>query len=339
MNEITKVEPASELRRIPLAVIKIDPTIQQRVNGTSEDVVGDYARAMRDGDEFPPPTVFTNDGITYRLADGFHRMAAYRRACPDVQEIQCEIRPGGLEDAVLFACGANASHGLRRTNEDKRKAVRALLRSEKWAHWSDREIARQCRVSHGFVSKLRGEHLETFPDAGGLEDQLERTPPVPEATATVPPAVAPRTFIRSGKASNMRTDRINRGRAAGSRRKNADGTPALNSLTWAMATKQEREKFVDGVGWREFAEAFNAVLPGIKLLDRAWQAAGPAERRAFAEERHDEIGSLSKPPEPAIASNRSANAMPAKDDDPLAIPTFLKRGHPDSADGGKSTPS
>jgi hypothetical protein len=81
---------------------------------------------MRDGEEFPPPTVFTIDGITYRLADGFHRMAAYRRAHPDVQEIQCEVRTGDLEDAVLFACGANASHGLPRSNSDKRKAVQAL---------------------------------------------------------------------------------------------------------------------------------------------------------------------------------------------------------------------
>jgi hypothetical protein len=73
-----QVEPASELRRIALAAIKIDPAIQQRVAGTSHQVVEEYAQAMRDGDAFPPPIVFSTDGVTYHLADGFHRVAAHR---------------------------------------------------------------------------------------------------------------------------------------------------------------------------------------------------------------------------------------------------------------------
>jgi hypothetical protein len=40
-------------------------------------------------------------------------------------------------------------------DEDKRKAVRTLLRDEQWRRWSDREIARRCAVDNSFVTRLR----------------------------------------------------------------------------------------------------------------------------------------------------------------------------------------
>jgi len=36
---------------------------------------------------------------------------------------------------------------VRVTNDDKRMAVSRMLSDEEWAKWSDREIARKCRVS------------------------------------------------------------------------------------------------------------------------------------------------------------------------------------------------
>lgn len=59
--------------------------------------------------------------------------------------------------AVLYACGANAAHGLRRTNADKRRAVLTLLEDGEWAKLSDEEIARRCAVSRPFVGGLRPE--------------------------------------------------------------------------------------------------------------------------------------------------------------------------------------
>lgn len=58
-------------------------------------------------------------------------------------------------DAILFSAGANAAHGMRRTNEDKRRAVLTLLNDPEWAGWSDREIARRCHVGHPLVAQLR----------------------------------------------------------------------------------------------------------------------------------------------------------------------------------------
>jgi hypothetical protein len=47
------------------------------------------------------------------------------------------------------------AHDLRRTNEDKRRAVLTLLQDEEWTQWSDREIARRCGVSHQMVAPIR----------------------------------------------------------------------------------------------------------------------------------------------------------------------------------------
>ena len=61
---------------------------------------------------FPPVIVF-REGDDYWLADGFHRVAARRQA--GIRHIEAEIREGTKRDAVLYAAGANAHHGLRRT--------------------------------------------------------------------------------------------------------------------------------------------------------------------------------------------------------------------------------
>ena len=115
-------------------------------------IVDDYAQAMKDGAAFPPIVVYF-DGSEYWLSDGFHRVEAAERA--GLTEISADVRRGTQRDAILNACSANAAHGLRRTNADKRRAVETLLRDEEWAKWSDGEIARRCAVSDRFVSSVR----------------------------------------------------------------------------------------------------------------------------------------------------------------------------------------
>src|SRR5690606_24706601 len=118
-------------------------------------VIADYADAMREGATFPPVVAFY-DGAAYWLADGFHRAEAARVAGLD--SIAADVRQGTRRDAVLYSVGANAAHGLRRTNADKRRAVLALLDDDEWGRWSDGEIARRANVSQPFVSKLRHTH-------------------------------------------------------------------------------------------------------------------------------------------------------------------------------------
>jgi hypothetical protein len=96
-----------------------------------------------------------DDSASYWLADGFHRFEAAQKAGRAF--IKAEIREGGKREAILFAVGANASHGLRRRNIDKRNSVLKLLKDEEWSQWSDREIAKQCKVDHKTVARIRRE--------------------------------------------------------------------------------------------------------------------------------------------------------------------------------------
>lgn len=116
------------------------------------DLVAEYAEDMRKGEEFPPVTVFF-DGQEYWLADGFHRVHA--KSATGAKEVIAVVHPGSLRDAILHSVGANAAHGLRRTNADKQRAVERMLRDNTWKNWSNREIARRCGVHHQLVGNLR----------------------------------------------------------------------------------------------------------------------------------------------------------------------------------------
>jgi hypothetical protein len=118
------------------------------------DTVSEYADAMHGvgWGTFPPIVVFY-DGSAYHLGDGFHRTESASQA--GLTHAPADVRSGTRRDAILFAAGANALHGLRRTSADKRRAVMALLEDVEWRSWSDNEIARRCNVSPTFVGNLR----------------------------------------------------------------------------------------------------------------------------------------------------------------------------------------
>jgi hypothetical protein len=305
MNAVDETE--TEVRRIPRTAIIVDPAIQQRAAGTSQDVVADYADAMRDGLEFPPIDVFgTEDGGFYP-ADGFHRLEARRSAHPDAEEIECRVHPGNRDDALLFACGANTQHGLRRNRSDKTKAVATLLCSEQWSEWSDREIARQCGVSHGFVAAVRRTHLETCPDVGSPEDAASASA---DPRATAAPGVAPdtpRTVRRGGRRYRMNTARIGRGRSTPGRRKKVAPKPKLNSLAWSEANAAERARFIEAAGRGSVEDALDASQPldevsrlrlSFRRFERVLRAASEPARQTFLEQRRDKIMALTKAAEP-----------------------------------------
>lgn len=141
----------ADKKMLALSVIRIDGGTQSRAQ-IYYNIVDDYADLMAGGAEFPPAIVFF-DGESYWMADGFHRHAAHNQL--GLAEMSVEIRQGSRREAILHSVGANASHGLRRTNDDKRRAVETLFNDDEWAQWSDREIARRCAVTHPFVSKCR----------------------------------------------------------------------------------------------------------------------------------------------------------------------------------------
>lgn len=139
------------MQMLSIAAIRLDERCQPRA-AIDPELISEYANAMTDGAEFPPLTVF-RDGSDYYLADGFHRIAAAEEA--GIAHMVCTVERGSVRDAILHAVGANATHGQRRTNLDRRRAVETLLNDPEWARWSDNEIARRVQVSPTTVGTIR----------------------------------------------------------------------------------------------------------------------------------------------------------------------------------------
>ena len=178
---------------LPLAKIRTDGGTQAR-QGLDMATVGEYAVEMQNGAKFPALTIFY-DGEAYWLADGFHRLAAAKIA--GLAGIACDVRQGRQREAMLFACGANATHGLKRRDDDKRRAVMALLNDSEWRQWSDREIARRCAVSAPFVGSLRAKAVPTV-NVYSSDDGAGEA----------------RTYERNGKTQTMNTNGIGKQKAA-----------------------------------------------------------------------------------------------------------------------------
>ncbi len=135
--------------------------------------VRDYADEMAAGAAFPPVVVY-HDGTGYWLGDGFHRVEAARKL--EHETIDAEVLEGDARQAILHGIGSNASHGLRRTQVDKRRAVERLLHDEEWGKWSNRKIGEAARVDHKTVAKVRRELLGgEFPTPARPNGEIPRT--------------------------------------------------------------------------------------------------------------------------------------------------------------------
>jgi len=149
-----------------------DGGAQMRVE-MKPDTVREYADELAAGTVFPPVVVY-HDGTDYWLGDGFHRVEAARKI--EREAIDAEVRDGDERQAILHGVGSNASHGLRRTQADKRRAIERLLRDEEWSKWSNRAIAKVARVDHKTVEKVRRELLGgEFPTSARPNGETPRT--------------------------------------------------------------------------------------------------------------------------------------------------------------------
>lgn len=209
MNEITNIE---------FEHIRLDGGTQTREQ-LNDSSVSEYTEAFKNGAVFPPVTVFF-DGSSFWLADGFHRYSACKDAGFD--SILANIINGTKRDAVLFSKGANADHGLPRSNAIKRKVVNDMLNDEEWSKWSDREIARACCVSHTFVQNLRP-HLATLPDADSANAEI--------------PVI--RTVERNGKTYEQNTANIGKNVATPKPEEHKKPSPVVNPEPYVMPADDE----------------------------------------------------------------------------------------------------
>jgi len=192
-------------RQISVEVVQIGGGTQMR-----EDIDGAvltaYAEDIENGDKFPPVDLF-HDGETYWLADGFHRFLAFRDS--GAKTISAIVHKGTNRDATLFAVGANAAHGLRRTNADKRKAVATLLDDKEWSAWSNRLIAEKCGVSGTMVDGLRNELQKncSSPPATTGKDGKKRKPPKKRKPKKRKPLPDPDSFPDAEDTTDDETDK------------------------------------------------------------------------------------------------------------------------------------
>ena len=226
---------------LPVTLLRTDGGTQTRAR-LDPSIVADYAAAMREGAQFPPLTVFY-DGSEYWVADGFHRQAAAEEA--ERSEIAVQVCQGTRREAILYSCGANANHGLRRSNADKERAVQTLLRDEEWRQWSDSEIARRCFVDHKTVTRVR--------------TAMEASGEIPRQTA--------RLVTRAGTTFALDTSGIS---AANAER--ADLSPEYRARGWWLV---RAEQDGHGVYWAERPGArwpAPGVADSIALLERELDA-------------------------------------------------------------------
>lgn len=122
-----------------------------------QTTVAEYAELITAEDPWPFATPLTayKIGKEIILVDGFHRLAAAKQI--DQEAVLCEVIDGTRTDALKAALSANITHGLRRSNSDKRRAVTMAIEDIVLGKMSDRKLAELCGVSDKFVGVIRGE--------------------------------------------------------------------------------------------------------------------------------------------------------------------------------------
>lgn len=139
------------MKKLNIEVIRTDGGTQPRLE-LNNDKVAEYAECMKDGDKFPPVIVFW-DGSNYWLADGFHRYHATRRI--EVVTIEAEVKEGTVDEAQVFAFGANAKHGLYLTAADIREIIKRMLLNSITISWTNAQIARHIGCSKMTVGRVK----------------------------------------------------------------------------------------------------------------------------------------------------------------------------------------
>lgn len=115
------------------------------------DQINNLVEAYQAGQKVPPVDLFqdSNDG-RYYIGDGWHRYLATEQI--KHKDILAIVHPGGRAAALKHALGANANHGLRRTNKDKRRAVEVAI--AEFPKLSARAIADLCSVGKSFAANI-----------------------------------------------------------------------------------------------------------------------------------------------------------------------------------------
>lgn len=155
------------IETLPLGQIMVDPRLQPRAKGNDAATVAEYAEAYRRGEKLPEGVVVHTSKGWYFLAEGFQRFEGAKQA--GLETLPFEVVKGEYIDAKLIAAGSNKGHGLKRTNEDKRRAVQFALEAR--TEWTNEEVANHVGVGQEMVADIRVA-LGAVVDDGDAEDTV-----------------------------------------------------------------------------------------------------------------------------------------------------------------------
>jgi hypothetical protein len=145
--------------------------------------VNAYAERMTEGVEVPPVVLFATNGKHW-IGYGWHRLLAAEHV--GAPTIAADVRDGGRVAALKYVLGANAAHGHRRSNADKRRCVEIALLE--FSQESSRTIAEMCGVGHQLVDQVRGpvdDSSTTRIRSDGRQYPAKRTSKKEATTSTV----------------------------------------------------------------------------------------------------------------------------------------------------------
>lgn len=247
----------AEVEMIPVRLLRADGGTQARV-ALNDDAVAEYTDAYSGSGGLPPLDVVF-DGEHYWVWDGLHRHHAAARA--GAEAVPCHVRAGTVEDARWLACGANRSHGVKRTNADKRRAVEMALGLR--PDMSDRAIAEWCGVDHKTVSAARasGEipQMATRTVTRGGTTYTQDTSAIgkrePQPPAAPPPATAATAATSAGDEGDATEE--------------AESSPAKDEATDAAAEDDPGPTDEGGVALPPQAVEAFALVPELRKACRA----------------------------------------------------------------------
>ena len=221
---------------VHLDAIRLDGGTQPR-GGINDDYVTELVEALQAGVTLPPVDIMY-DGQSYWLFDGFHRHAAHRQA--NYLVVPAIIHQGTQEEAQWRSYAANQTHGLRRSQADKERAIRAALKHPSAVGQADAAIARHLGVSDKTVTKYR-------------QDM--------EASSEIP-KISERTVQRGDTTYTMRTANI--GANQPPRRHIYDGELERIVVTWAAqhypGDWPENPSHTNGTYWQQLTAHLRATI-------------------------------------------------------------------------------
>jgi hypothetical protein len=169
------------MQKLQIERIRTDGGVQSREK-ISEEYVAELAELIKAGKKLPPIIVY-NDGIDMWASDGHHRILAHVRC--EKPFIDAEVHKGTKHEAEIASCSANQTHGLRRTNVDKHRAIVKMMDLQK--DWSDQAIANHVGVHVNTVSIARRQLPQNVGVARTGIDGITRKFPMPKGNIPPPP--------------------------------------------------------------------------------------------------------------------------------------------------------